>query len=51
MRTFRTINGTRAAKRVPTADERRERRLYWAGVHIGAVLFFLGCVVASGVIA
>jgi len=51
MRTFRTINGTRAAKRAPTADERRERRLYWAGVNLGAVAFFLLCVIASGVIA
>ena len=50
MKTFRTINGTRAARRIPSAEERRERRLYWAGVHIGAVLFFLMCVVASGVV-
>jgi hypothetical protein len=50
MKTFKTANGTRAAKRAPTADERRERRIYWAGVHVGAVLFFLICVVASGVI-
>ena len=50
MRTIRTINGTRAARRIPSAEERRERRLYWAGVHIGAVLFFLMCVVASGVV-
>ena len=51
MRTFRTINGTRVARRIQSAEDRRERRLYWAGVNIGAVLFFLGCVVASGVIA
>ena len=50
MRTFRTINGTRAARRIQSADERRERRIYWAGVNIGAVLFFLMCVVASGVV-
>lgn len=50
MKTFRTINGTRATRRAPTAEDRRERRLYWAGVHIGAVLFFLMCVVASGVV-
>ena len=50
MRTFRTINGTRAAKRAPTADERRERRLYWIGVHAIGGLFFLLCVVASGVV-
>ena len=51
MRTFRTINGTRTARRAPSAEDRRERRLYWAGVHLGAVAFFLLCAVASGVIA
>ena len=51
MKTFRTANGTRAARRIPSADERRERRLYWAGVNLGAVAFFLLCVIASGVIA
>lgn len=50
MRTIRTINGTRAPRRQPAPDEIRERRLYWFGVHLGAVLFFLLCVVASGVI-
>lgn len=50
MRTFRTINGTRAARRTPSAEDRRERRLYWAGVNLGAVAFFLMCVVASGVV-
>ena len=50
MKTFRTANGTRAARRIQSAEERRERRLYWAGVHAGAVLFFLLCVVASGVV-
>ena len=49
MKTFLTANGTRAARRIPSAEERRERRLYWAGVHLGAVAFFLMCVVASGV--
>ena len=50
MRTIRTINGTRAARRIPSAEERREWRFYWIGVHAGAVLFFLMCVVASGVV-
>lgn len=49
-KTFRTANGTRAARRIPSAEERRERRLYWAGVNLGAVAFFLMCVVASGVV-
>lgn len=51
MKTFRTANGTRAACRIPSAEDRRERRLYWAGVNLGAVAFFLMCVMASGVIA
>jgi len=51
MKTFRTINGTRAARRIPSADERRERRLYWAGVNAVAVAFLLACCVAAGVIA
>ena len=50
MKTFRTINGTRVTRRTPSAEDRRERRLYWAGVHLGAVVFFLMCVVASGVV-
>lgn len=50
MKTFRTINGTRAARRAPTADERRERRLYWAGVNVIAVAFLLACCVAAGVV-
>lgn len=49
-KTFRTANGTRAARRIQSADERRERRLYWIGVHAIGVLFFLLCVVASGVV-
>ena len=50
MRTFRTINGTRAARRITSADERREQRLYWAGVNAVAVAFLLACVVAGGFI-
>ena len=51
MKTFRTINGTRAARRTPSAEDRRERRLYWAGVNAVAVGFLLACCVAAGGIA
>lgn len=51
MKTFKTANGTRAARRIQSAEERRERRLYWAGVNAVAVAFLLACCVAAGVIA
>lgn len=50
MKTFRTLDGRRAAKRAPTADERREQRIYWAGVHAVALAGFLACVIAGGFI-
>lgn len=50
MKTFRTIDGHRAARRKPTAEERRERCLYWAGIHAGALAFLMVCCVAAGVV-
>lgn len=50
MKTFRTHDGRRVAKRTPSAEDRRERRLYWAGVNAVAVAFLLACCAAAGVI-
>ncbi len=50
MKTFRTIDGRRVTKRIPTAEEWRDKALYWAGVHLGAIAFLLTCCVAAGVV-
>ena len=50
MKTFRAADGRRVAKRTPTAEEIRERRLYWIGVHVVTVGMFVLYCFAAGVI-
>ena len=50
MKTFRTIDGRRVAKRQPTPEEIRERLRFWTMVPAATVGFFLVYCFAAGVI-
>lgn len=49
MKTFRTATGERVAARI-TAEDIRQQRLFWAGVPLVGIGFFLACVIAGGFI-
>ena len=46
---YRTHDGKIHARKM-SREEIRERALYWAGVHLVTVVFFVACCAAAGVL-